>query len=247
VDEYERIRREYENLMRTAGRGIQDVFRAQDATMEDAARGIVNQLNKQETLRREASRGIIDQFNAQRAQLDAAVIEDVRKTYGEFIGNMDTRAFAAMSELADLSIRSNDLVRARIPELIDAEGIAAVVARAANAAIAPHTRDLLARASEAVRRYEAARGHLADDAALWPEGTVEPQLTEWLAGFDRESLIFLFTILLHSSAILGTSLGVAIAVEDGTVDAEDLGALLGAIHLLAAYVLLALQKKDKDE
>jgi len=247
VDDHNRILRDYKSLMHAVGRGIKDVRNAQDAVREDAARGIVDQIIEQDALVRDANRGIIDQYNMQRAQLDAAVIEDVVKTYGEFIRSMDIRVFSAMSELAEMSVRSNDLIRSRALELLDTQGIAAILASATNAAIAPHTQELLARANEALRGYDAAREYLVDDADLWPEGTAETQVTEWLTGFDRASLIFLFTILLHSSAILGVSLGVAIALEDSTVDTEDLGALLNAINLLAAYVLLALQKKDGDE
>ena len=60
---------------------------------------------------------------------------------------------------------------------------------------------------------------------------------------DRDTLIFLFKFLFHLTAILSPTLGVAVALSDGEVDVDDLGAIVGGLNVLLAYVLLALQVK----
>ncbi len=68
---------------------------------------------------------------------------------------------------------------------------------------------------------------------------------EWIVQLDRATLEFLFRLLFHLTGILSPAFGVAVAVSDHEINVEDMGVVLSGLHVMLAYVLIALNQKEK--
>jgi hypothetical protein len=178
-------------------------------------------------------RGSLPQFQANQ-------LESVTRLYNNLISSIDPQAFVQANNLAAQILNALNLSGLPMMETLYAERFDELIERATNWASAPYTQELLLRTNEVM---EAAVSG-SENIEVFPSELPELPQFEWVFELDRESLIFLFRILFHLTAILSPALGVAVALRDSEVDIEDLGVILSGLNVLLAFVLLALNKTD---
>lgn len=174
------------------------------------------------------------------AQLQADQLESLARVHENMVSSIDPQAYLAASNLAAQTLNAFHQSGLHNLETIYTERFGELIERATNWASAPYTQDLLRRANDVLRAEDVSS---VEATEIFPSELPDLSQLEWVFELDRDTLIFLFKFLFHLTAILSPALGVAAALSDGEVDIEDLGGIVGALNVVLAYVLLALQKK----
>jgi hypothetical protein len=173
-------------------------------------------------------------------QIQASQLESVTRLYDNVMSSIDPQALVQANNLAAQTLNALNLSGFPRMETLYAGRLDELIERATDWASALHTRELLLRTNEAM---EAAVSG-TENTEVFPSELPELPQFEWVFELDRESLMFLFRILFHLTAILSPALGVAVVLRDREVDIEDLSVILSGLNVLLAYVLLALNKTD---
>jgi hypothetical protein len=191
-----------------------------------------------EALRREAVQAeqqAEQQARAQQVRL-AAVYNDIALS-------VHRQRVQYANNIAAQALRASHQSRLHAMELIKAGRSAELIRRATDLAYDPHTRELVDRADEVPQapQEEAVEG----EEVIPDELPVLPQM-EWVFELNKESLQTLVNALFHLTGILVHAYGIALALSDRQIDTEEWATIIGALHVLFAYALLAMKRKNAE-
>lgn len=158
------------------------------------------------------------------------------------VRSINAQTYATANNVAARALASSLQTRVRAVELIQRGQVDDLIKRATDLAAAPQTQALLQRADEVTYVPES---DVFEAFVAFPEDLPDDVQVEWIVQLDRATLEFLFRLLFHLTGILSPAFGVAVAVSDHEINVEDMGVVLSGLHVMLAYVLIALNQKEK--
>lgn len=177
----------------------------------------------------------IERIEEQQARLAKTIYDNV-------VRSINAQTYATANNIAARALASSLQTRVRAVELIQRGQVDDLIKRATDLAAAPQTQALLQRADEVTYVPES---DVFEAFVAFPEDLPDDVQVEWIVQLDRATLEFLFWLLFHLTGILSPAFGVAAAVSDHEINVEDMGVVLSGLHVMLAYVLIALNQKEK--